>query len=88
MPRPNLTEFRICGEAELNFALLELVKNLGHPHPIVCGIAFHEVWLVRHFVPANSIIVTTFGSRPRSHSYDNVCPFLEKHCSSGCQGYS
>lgn len=34
---------RICGEAELNFALLELVKDLGHAHPIVCGTAFHEL---------------------------------------------
>jgi serine/threonine-protein kinase ATR len=34
---------KICGEAELNFALLELVKDLGHPHPMVCGTSFHEL---------------------------------------------
>jgi serine/threonine-protein kinase ATR len=33
----------IGGEEELNLALIELVNALGHPHPILCGTAFHEI---------------------------------------------
>ena len=32
-----------CGETELNIALLELVKALGHTHMMICGVAFNEL---------------------------------------------
>ena len=39
----HLISCRVCGEMELNIALIELVKALGHPHMVVHGAAYHEV---------------------------------------------
>ncbi|KAF2673965.1 hypothetical protein BT63DRAFT_422071 [Microthyrium microscopicum] len=33
----------VCGETELNIALLELVNALGHPHMIICGVAYMSI---------------------------------------------
>jgi serine/threonine-protein kinase ATR len=44
---------RVCGETELNIALIELVKALGHPHPLVSAVAFTEIRrLSQHFSKA------------------------------------
>lgn len=40
---------RMCGETELNLALIELVKALGHSHRLVCGTAYLEV-VVEHLL--------------------------------------
>jgi serine/threonine-protein kinase ATR len=40
---------QICGESELNLALLELVDALGHPHPIISGAAFQEICAISSF---------------------------------------
>ncbi|KAF2135717.1 uncharacterized protein K452DRAFT_322886 [Aplosporella prunicola CBS 121167] len=34
---------RTCVDEELNMVLLELVEYLGHPEPMICGVAFNEL---------------------------------------------
>lgn len=34
---------RVCGEKELNLALLRLVDYLGHPNSLICSLAYSEV---------------------------------------------
>ncbi|KAF2398341.1 hypothetical protein EJ06DRAFT_538889 [Trichodelitschia bisporula] len=34
---------RTCGEAELNIALIQIVRYLGHTHMMICGTAYHEL---------------------------------------------
>jgi serine/threonine-protein kinase ATR len=34
---------RHCGEDELNLALIQLVDFLGHTHPVIAGVAYHEI---------------------------------------------
>jgi serine/threonine-protein kinase ATR len=34
---------RHCGEDELNLALIQLVDFLGHTHPVISGVAYHEI---------------------------------------------
>ena len=35
--------YSVCGQRELNLALLRLVDYLGHPNSLVCSLAFSEV---------------------------------------------
>ncbi|KAL0265042.1 serine/threonine-protein kinase M1 [Diplodia seriata] len=34
---------RVCGDDELNIALLQLVNYLGHTHPMIYSVAYHEL---------------------------------------------
>ncbi|OCK82203.1 hypothetical protein K432DRAFT_473031 [Lepidopterella palustris CBS 459.81] len=34
---------RVCGEEALNIILISLIDYLGHPNPLICGIAYHEL---------------------------------------------
>jgi serine/threonine-protein kinase ATR len=34
---------RVCGETELNLALIELVNALGHGHMVICAAAYQEI---------------------------------------------
>ncbi|KAF2236726.1 hypothetical protein EV356DRAFT_530634 [Viridothelium virens] len=34
---------QVCGDEELNLVLLQLIDFLGHPNPLICGLAFNEL---------------------------------------------
>ena len=34
---------QVCGDEELNLALLQFVEFLGHTNPLICGMAFNEL---------------------------------------------
>ncbi|OJD39951.1 protein kinase rad3 [Diplodia corticola] len=34
---------RVCGDDELNIALLQLVNYLGHTNPVICSVAYYEL---------------------------------------------
>jgi hypothetical protein len=41
----SLTSYcRVSGDVELNIVLLRLVEYLGHTNPVICGLAYNEVW--------------------------------------------
>ncbi|KAK7608921.1 hypothetical protein JOL62DRAFT_524081 [Phyllosticta paracitricarpa] len=52
---------RVCGEDELNIALLQLVDLLGHTHPLICGVAYNELLsLCEHFQRTPSELLKPF----------------------------